>query len=109
MISQPGLLPAGVAGGLKRALAEGTRYVILDGTLISSDRSREKTTGSRHKQEIEASYEPAGHGVCTPVKKPRGGPELDVSSQAATYCSARRARLAHRSARPRRRRSTEQV
>lgn len=44
-----------------------------------------------------------------PVKKPRGGPELDISAQAATYCSARRARLTHRSARPRRRRSTEQV
>ena len=41
---------------LERALAEGTRYVILDGTLISSDRCREKTTGSRHKQETGAWY-----------------------------------------------------
>ncbi len=133
----------GLREALERALAEGTRYVILDGTLISSDRCREKTTGSRYKQEIDAwycgkakgfggniqglfypdgrpmwvsgvlpgrvndlaaakeqvfavlrpftgrlpcladgGYEPAGHGVCTPVKRPRGGPDLDISAQA---------------------------
>jgi hypothetical protein len=128
---------------LERALADGTPYVILDGTLISGDRCREKTIGSRHKQEVDAwysgkkkcfggniqgvfypdgrpmwvsdvlpgrvndlaaakeqvfavlrpftavmpcladgGYEPAGHGICTPVKRPRGGPDLDISAQA---------------------------
>ena len=32
------------------------RYVILDGTLVSGDRCREKTIGSRHKQEVDAWY-----------------------------------------------------
>ena len=41
---------------LERALAAGAPHVILDGTLISSDRCREKTTGSRYKQEIDAWY-----------------------------------------------------
>ena len=128
---------------LERALAEGTPYVILDGTLIGGDRCREKTTGARYGKEIDAwysgkkkafggniqglfypdgrpmwisdvrpgrvndlaaakelvfavlrpftgqipcladgGYEPAGHGICTPVKKPRGGPELDTGAQA---------------------------
>lgn len=30
----------------------------------------------------DGGYEPAGHGICTPVKKPRGGPELDIGAQA---------------------------
>jgi hypothetical protein len=34
---------------LERALADGAPHVILDGTLISSDRCQEKTTGSRYK------------------------------------------------------------
>jgi hypothetical protein len=128
---------------LERALAAGAPHVILDGTSISSDRCREKTTGSRYKQETGAwycgkakgfggniqglfypdgrpmwvsdvlpgrvndlaaakeqvfavlrpftgqmpcladgGYEPAGHGICTPVKRPRGGPDLDISAQA---------------------------
>lgn len=128
---------------LERALAEGTPYVILDGTLITGDRCREKTTGQRYGKEIDAwysgkkkafggniqglfypdgrpmwvsgvlpgrvndlaaakelvfaalypftgqmpaladgGYEPAGHGICTPVKRSRGGPELDISAQA---------------------------
>jgi DDE superfamily endonuclease len=128
---------------LERALADGTPYVILDGTLISGDRCREKTIGSRHKQEVDAwysgkkkcfggniqgvfypdgrpmwvsdvlpgrdgdlaaakelvfgvlrpftgrmpcladgGYEPAGHGICTPAKRPRGGPDLGISAQA---------------------------
>jgi hypothetical protein len=128
---------------LERALAEGTPHVILDGTLISGDRCREKTTGHRHGKEIDAwysgkkkgfggniqgvfypdgrpawvsgvqpgrvndlaaakelvfavlrpftdvmpcladgGYEPAGHGIHTPVKRPRGGPDLDISAQA---------------------------
>jgi hypothetical protein len=47
---------------LERALAEGTPCVILDGTLISSDRCREKTTGNPHKQEIDAWYCGKGFG-----------------------------------------------
>jgi hypothetical protein len=27
----------------------------------------------------DGGYEPAGHGICTPVKKPRGAPGLDIS------------------------------
>jgi len=30
----------------------------------------------------DGGYEPAGHGVHTPLKKPRGGPELDTGAQA---------------------------
>jgi hypothetical protein len=128
---------------LEQALAAGTPYVILDGTLIGGDRCREKTIGSRYKQEVDAwysgkskafggniqglfypdgrpmwvsdvlpgrvndlaaakelifaalrpftgqmpcladgGYTPAGHGVHTPVKRPRGGPDLDISAQA---------------------------
>jgi hypothetical protein len=133
----------GLQEALERALAEGAPYVILDGTLIGSDRCREKTTGHRHGKEIDAwysgkkkgfcgnvqgllypdgrpmwvsdvlpgrvndlaaakeqvfavlypftgqlpcladgGYEPAGHGVHTPVKRTRGGPDLDISAQA---------------------------
>jgi hypothetical protein len=128
---------------LERALADGTPYVIVDGTLISGGRCREKTIGSRHGKEVDAwysgksksfggniqglfypdgrpmwvsdvlpgrvndlaaakelvfgvlrpftdrmpcladgGYEPAGHGVCTPAKRPRGGPDLDIAAQA---------------------------
>jgi DDE superfamily endonuclease len=133
----------GLREALERALAEGTGYVILDGTLISGDRCRQKTAGSRHKQEVDAwysgkskafggniqglfypdgrpmwvsdvlpgrvndlaaakelvfavlrpftarmpcladgGYAPAGHGVHTPLKRARGGPDLDISAQA---------------------------
>jgi hypothetical protein len=44
----------GLREALERALAEGAPHVILDGTLISSDRCRQKTTGSRYKQETRA-------------------------------------------------------
>ena len=46
----------GLREALERALAEGTPYVILDGTLIGGDRCREKTTGHRHGKEIDAWY-----------------------------------------------------
>jgi hypothetical protein len=86
---------------LERAAAAGTAYVTLDGTLTGGDRCREKTTGHRYGKEIDAWYSgkkkafggniqglfyPDGRpdaGLrCTPVKKPRGGPELDISAQA---------------------------
>jgi hypothetical protein len=30
----------------------------------------------------DGGYEPAGHGICAPARKPRGGPDLDISAQA---------------------------
>jgi len=30
----------------------------------------------------DGGYTPAGHGIHTPVKRPRGGPDLDISAQA---------------------------
>jgi len=30
----------------------------------------------------DGGYEPAGRGIHPPVRKPRGGPELDISAQA---------------------------
>jgi hypothetical protein len=49
---------------LEQALAEGTPYVILDGTLISSDRCGEKTTSRRRNREIDAWYSGKKKGFC---------------------------------------------
>jgi hypothetical protein len=46
----------GLREALERALAEGARYVIQDGTLIRSDRRRDKTTGQRYGKEIGTWY-----------------------------------------------------
>ena len=131
----------GLEEALKRAVAEGTPYVILDGKIVASDRCHEKTV-SRKGREIDlwysgkkkdfggniqglfypdglpmwvsdvlpgnvhdlaaaremvlavlrnytdempgladCGYEGAGHGVLTPVKKPKGVKELDINAR----------------------------
>jgi hypothetical protein len=145
----------GLREALERALAEGARYVILDGTLIRSDRCRDKTTGQRYGKEIDAwysgkkkalggniqglfypdgrpmwvsdvrpgrvndlaaakelvfaalypftgqmpcladgGYEPAGHGIHTPVKGPGEDRSWTSAPRPATCCCARCARCA---------------
>lgn len=131
----------GLEEALERAVKEGTRYVILDGKIVSSDRCHEKTV-SRKGREIDrwysgkkkdfggnvqglfypdglpmwisdvlpgnvhdlaaaretvlpvlrnytgkmpgladCGYEGAGHGIFTPVKKPKGVKELDINAR----------------------------
>ena len=131
----------GLEEALERAVAEGTPYVILDGTIVCSDRCHEKTV-SRKGREIDlwysgkkkdfggniqalfypdglpmwisdvlpgnvhdlaaarenvlpvlrnytekmpgladCGYEGAGHGILSPVKKPKGVKELDINAR----------------------------
>ncbi len=91
---------------LDRAVEQGFPYLILDGTLISSDRCADKKTSKKGKEidkwysgkahepagnvqalaapELpflaDSGYEGAGAGVHVPVKKPRRG-ELDINTK----------------------------
>jgi len=65
---------------LEKAVEQGLPYLILDGTLISSDRCAAKKTSKKGK-EIDAWYSGgAGAGVLVPVKKPARG-ELDIDTR----------------------------
>jgi DDE superfamily endonuclease len=79
----------GLREALERAVAEGTPYVILDGKIVDADRCHEKTLSraviSAFTGQLpclaDGGYEGAGHGILTPVKKPKGNKELDISTR----------------------------